>query len=93
MNIFLLSENLSDEDRFTAHLHYLIECVPEVGQGLVNELLRQADQPTARFQKSETIPVLTPKIVRTFYFVAKTSTLSVSTSFGAHLATDNLSAI
>ena len=56
MNIFLLSENLSDEDRFTAHLHYLIECVPEVGQGLVNELLRQADQPTARFQKSENHP-------------------------------------
>lgn len=56
MNIFLLSEGLSEEDRFTAHLHYLIECVPEVGQCLVNELLRQAGKPPTRFQKSENHP-------------------------------------
>jgi hypothetical protein len=56
MNIFLLSEGLSEEDRFTAHLHYLIECVPEVGQSLVDELLRQAGKPPARFQKSENHP-------------------------------------
>lgn len=56
MNIFLLPPELADEDRFTAHLHYLIECVPAVGQAMVDTMLRLAGKPTSIFTKSEDHP-------------------------------------
>ena len=59
MNIFRLSERLArskPEDRFTSHLHYLIECAPQIGQGMVDALLQQAGRPPNKFLRSEVLP-------------------------------------
>lgn len=55
-NIFMLPEGLADEDRFTAQLHYLIECIPAVGQGMVDVLLAASGRPATRFKHSEDHP-------------------------------------
>ena len=60
-NIFTLSPQLGDEDRFTSSLNYLIELYPEIGQKIANyiltaggksnsEFIKSSDHPTATFQ-------------------------------------------
>jgi hypothetical protein len=61
MNIFLLPEGLGDEDRFTAHLHYLIECVPGVGQAMVDKLLGLAGRSSSTFTNSKDHPGTDPQ--------------------------------
>lgn len=48
-NIFRVSPRLGSEDRFTAHLHYLLDSVPEIGQAWADHLLTQAGKPSAKF--------------------------------------------
>ena len=58
-NIFTLSPQLGDEDRFTFSLHYLIELYPEIGQKIADYILRLSGKPHSEFIKSSDHPAAT----------------------------------
>jgi hypothetical protein len=52
-NIFRIgTSDLGPEDRFTAFLHYLVESLPSVGQGMVDLICRKSGLAPATFQMS-----------------------------------------
>ncbi len=51
-NIFLLSPELGEEDRFTACLHYLIDNIPELGQAIVDFILKESGKSLSCFIKA-----------------------------------------
>ncbi|MBH24225.1 MAG: hypothetical protein CMH57_07205 [Myxococcales bacterium] len=59
-NIFLISDGLGPEDRFTTHLAYLLENIPELGQAWANLLLERSGRPTATYQRCVDHPPLSP---------------------------------
>ena len=55
-NLFLISGRLSEEDRFTAHWHYLLDTYPALGQQVVDLISKQAGLPPARYVGAEDHP-------------------------------------
>lgn len=51
-NVFRISPELGPEDRFTAHLQYLLDCLPEIGQVWADYLLTQAGKAASRFVRA-----------------------------------------
>ena len=56
-NLFLLSNEMGREDRFTASLHLIFELIPDLGQAYTNAILKQAGKPPAHFIKSVDHPI------------------------------------
>lgn len=56
-NIFhIANSDLVMEDRFTALLHYLIDSIPSIGQGMVDVICEKSGLPPATFQMAEDHP-------------------------------------
>lgn len=52
-NIFRIAATpLGPEDKFTAFLHYLIQNIPSIGQGIVDEICKRAGIAPAKFEKA-----------------------------------------
>lgn len=47
-NVFRISPRIGPEDRFTAQLHYVMDCIPEIAQAWANHLLARAGKPQAK---------------------------------------------
>ena len=58
-NIFTLSSQLGDEDRFTSSLQYLIELYPEIGQKIADHILKLSGKPHSKFIQSSDHPTAT----------------------------------
>jgi hypothetical protein len=58
-NVFLGSLLPNEEDRFTAHWHYLLDAHPELGQAVVDLLVERAGLPPSRFVGAEDHPFFT----------------------------------
>ena len=58
-NIFTLSPQMCDEDRFTSSLHYLIELYPEIGQKIADHILILSGKTSSQFIKSSDHPTAT----------------------------------
>jgi len=48
-NLFLVSPKLSQEDRFTAHWHYILTAFPSVGQQVIDYVAKKSGIPPTRF--------------------------------------------
>lgn len=89
-NIFLLSAELGAEDRFTASLHYLIDCVPELGQQLADLLLLSAGKPTSRFLEVRDHPQFSREDQPDFEIVCEDCHILCEHKLGSDLGTRQL---
>ena len=58
-NIFMISPRMGDEDRFTAHWHYMLANNPDLGQQVLDHISQRAGLPPSRFDGCEDHPAAT----------------------------------
>jgi hypothetical protein len=56
LNVFLVSRQLCEEDRFTAHWHYVLDTYPALGQQVVELIAGRAGLPPGRYAGAEDHP-------------------------------------